>query len=110
LSAIFCGKYVETGYILQKGDIICAFNGPVEILLDRGFKQTHVNEAEDNVVLRHFCNPALPNVYFQIFDYGDGRWSQLIVTHRTQDEHAEVEKIVRELDKLPGKMPNKVWP
>ena len=103
-------QYIATGQLIQNGDIICAFNGPSELLLDRGFKQIHVNHGTGNEVLRHFGNSAFPNVYFQIFDYGDGTWSHYIATHRTKEEYAEVERIVSELNKLPGRIRHNIWP
>jgi hypothetical protein len=102
--------YIDTGYFVRNGELICAHRGPWELLLNRGFVQTHINHGTDNDVLLHFNNPAFPNVYFQIFEYGDGTWSHYIATHRTKDEYAEVENIVSELNKLPGKISHNVWP
>jgi hypothetical protein len=103
-------QYIATGYFAQNGDTVCAYNGPSEVLLERGFKQTHVNHGTGNEVLQHFSNSAFPNVYFQIFDYGDGTWSHYIATHRTKEEYAEVERIVSELNELPGRIRHKIWP
>lgn len=53
-------QYIATGYFAQNGDTVCAYNGPSEVLLERGFKQTHVNHGTGNEVLRHFSNSAFP--------------------------------------------------
>jgi hypothetical protein len=103
-------QYIDTGYFTQKEGIVCAYNGPAELLLERGFKQTHANDGTGNDVLRHFSNSAFPNVHFQIFDYGDGTWSHYIATHRTTEEYAGVERIVGELNELPGRIRHKIWP
>ena len=83
---------------------------PVVLLLNRGFEQTHENPGTGSEVLRHFRNSTFPGVYFQLYDYGDGTWSHHIATHRSKEEHAEVGRIVSELNQLPGRIPLYVWP
>ena len=101
-------KYIQEGYFIKKEDLIVASLDPVELLLERGFKQTHINEGTDHLRLLHFSSEKFPNVYFQIYDYGDGSWGLYTVAYKTAGENEEVKKIVRDLEKLPGYTPNKV--